>query len=74
MMNVTPVPILLVDDRRENLVALSALLDEIDGLELVHATSGAEALRLLLTREFGLVLMDVQIRKHAMSPLSSSLR
>ena len=55
------VAILLVDDRRENLQALAALLEQVDGLELVLANSGEEALRLLLKREFGLVLMDVQM-------------
>ncbi|MEY4548044.1 MAG: hypothetical protein RL685_4239, partial [Pseudomonadota bacterium] len=38
---------LLVDDAEENLVALEALLRR-DGLELLKAQSGAEALELLL--------------------------
>ncbi|MBA5690279.1 hybrid sensor histidine kinase/response regulator [Rugamonas apoptosis] len=57
-----PVPVLLVDDRRENLAALAALLADFDlGLELVCAESGNEALRLSLRHEFALVLMDVQM-------------
>ncbi|MRV76768.1 response regulator [Duganella sp. FT92W] len=56
-----PFPILLVDDNDANLLALSGLLDGVDNLEIVTVTSGEEALRQLLRREFGLVLMDVQM-------------
>ncbi|CAN7671992.1 response regulator [Pseudoduganella sp. LjRoot289] len=56
-----PVPVLLVDDNEDNLLALTALLDGIEGLDLVAVTSGEEALRQLLRRDFGLVLMDVQM-------------
>ncbi|MBI3731745.1 MAG: response regulator [Burkholderiales bacterium] len=55
------VPILLVDDRRENLVALAALLETRSDLDIVLANSGEEALRQLLIRDFGLVLLDVQM-------------
>ena len=54
------VPILLVDDRPENLTALEALLGDL-GLDLVKAHSGNEALRLSLKTEFALVLLDVQM-------------
>ena len=49
---VTPEPIkfLLVDDTAENLVALEPLLRR-DGLELLLARSGAEALELLLLHD-----------------------
>lgn len=59
----TPLPkvnILLVDDRPENLISLTAVLDS-PGYELVKANSGEEALRLLLNHEFALILMDVQM-------------
>ena len=57
-----PVPVLLVDDRRENLAALAALLDDFGlALDLVSAESGNEALRLTLRHEFALVLLDVQM-------------
>ncbi len=57
-----PVPVLLVDDRRENLAALAALLDDFGlELELVSAESGNEALRLSLRHEFALILLDVQM-------------
>src|SRR5919107_41300 len=52
--------ILLVDDQPENLVALSATLEPL-GHELVHAASGEEALKLLLKREFAVILLDVQM-------------
>jgi PAS domain S-box-containing protein len=60
---VCPLPkvnILLVDDRPENLISLMAVL-EAPGYELYKASSGEEALRLLLNREFALILMDVQM-------------
>jgi PAS domain S-box-containing protein len=55
-----PVSILLVDDRRENLVALEAVLEPL-GHRLVAASSGVEALRELLREEFALILLDVQM-------------
>ena len=54
------VSILLVDDRRENLVALEAVLEPL-GHRLVGASSGVEALRHLLRDEFALILLDVQM-------------
>jgi len=52
--------ILLVDDRRENLLALEAILEPL-GQELVRAESGVEALRRLLRDDFALILLDVQM-------------
>lgn len=51
---------LLVDDLEENLVALDALLRR-DGLELLRARSGRQALELLLVHDFALALLDVQM-------------
>lgn len=55
-----PIRILAVDDIRENLVALEAALDQ-PGVELVTASSGFEALELLLRHDFALALLDVQM-------------
>lgn len=50
----------MVDDHRENLIALEAIL-EAPGRQLVMATSGNEALQLALKNDFSLVLLDVQM-------------
>jgi two-component system, NtrC family, sensor kinase len=52
--------VLLVDDVDANLVALQALLDDLD-CDLVLARSGNAALRQLLKREFAVMLLDVQM-------------
>ena len=55
-----PVYFLLVDDLEENLLSLDALLRR-DGLVLLKARSGDEALELLLTHDVALALVDVQM-------------
>src|SRR5690349_22867075 len=55
-----PVEILIVDDRAENLLALEAILERL-GQKLVRAHSGDEALRLLLSHDFAMILLDVQM-------------
>jgi len=55
-----PVKFLLVDDMEENLLALEGLLRR-DSLELVKAHSGREALELLLSHDFALAILDVQM-------------
>ncbi len=52
--------VLLVDDRPEKLLAIEALLADMP-IELVRATSGREALRHLLQRDFALILLDVNM-------------
>ncbi|MBW4054260.1 MAG: response regulator [Proteobacteria bacterium] len=54
------IPVLLVDDRPENLLSLEGLLGN-QGYKLVKASSGNEALRLTLKHDFALVLLDVQM-------------
>jgi CheY-like chemotaxis protein len=50
-------PILLVDDDERNLLALSEILE--DTAEIVTASSGSDALRHLLKRDFAVILLDV---------------
>ncbi len=54
------ISILLVDDRADKLLALEAVLSEMP-LEIVRATSGRDALRCLLQREFAVILLDVNM-------------
>lgn len=50
--------ILLVDDQPARLLTYEAVLSGLD-VDCVRALSGREALKLLLTREFALILLDV---------------
>lgn len=52
--------ILIVDDHRENLIALEAILED-PRRNLVMASSGNEALQLAMKYDFALVLLDVQM-------------
>ena len=52
--------VLLVDDEPDNLVALQAVLEPL-GRELVTASSGEEALKLLLKDTFAVILLDVRM-------------
>lgn len=53
-------PVLLVDDDDDELFALQAALEPL-GLEIVTAGSGDEALRLILRRDFAIVIMDLSM-------------
>src|SRR5579871_3845413 len=55
-----PVHFLLVDDLEENLLSLGALLRR-EGLVLLKARSGREALELLLHHDVALALIDIQM-------------
>jgi len=54
------VNILMVDDRPENLIALEAILNA-PNYRLFSAYSGEEALRHVLTNDFAVILLDVQM-------------
>ncbi|MEZ4408692.1 MAG: response regulator [Polyangiales bacterium] len=54
------VDILVVDDSRNNLLAVEAMLADL-GQNLVFAQSGRDALRHLLEQDFALALLDVQM-------------
>jgi CheY-like chemotaxis protein len=53
--------ILLVDDRRENLIALDAILSSISDTLLVPVRSGEQALAELRTDDYAVVLLDVMM-------------
>lgn len=59
-LHLPPAKLLLVDDRRENLLALEAVLEPL-GAEMVLAKSGTEALRHVLADDFAVILLDVQM-------------
>src|SRR3982751_3197177 len=53
--------ILLVDDREDNLLSIETIL-EIKAYAFVKATSGRQALKVLLSEhDFALILMDVKM-------------
>jgi signal transduction histidine kinase len=52
--------ILLVDDDHRNLLALEAVLNDL-GCVLTKASTGRDALRLLLNSSFALIVLDVRI-------------
>lgn len=52
--------VLIVDDTPENLVAMEVVLEDVD-CDLQTATSGNDALALLLKNDYALVLLDVQM-------------
>src|SRR3982751_5629107 len=53
--------ILLVDDREDNLLSIETIL-EPDGYNFIKATSGRQALKILLTEfDFAMILMDVKM-------------
>ncbi len=64
---------LLVDDLESNLIALEAILGR-DGLTLLKARSGREALELLLVHEIALAFVDVQMPEMTGFELAEMMR
>lgn len=52
--------VLVVDDRAENLLVYQTILQEL-GQELITARSGEEALKQVLTHDFAVILLDVNM-------------
>jgi len=58
----TPVNILIVDDKQENIIALEALLErERDDIRIFSATSPNQALKLAWENNISIALIDVQM-------------
>lgn len=55
-----PAPVLLVDNNPAKLTALATVIADM-GLDISTATSGRETLRLLLQRDFAVILLDVKM-------------
>lgn len=72
-MTADTVKFLLVDDIPENLIALEALLRR-EGLELLKARNGAEALELLLVHDVALAVLDVQMPEMSGFELAELMR
>jgi two-component system, sensor histidine kinase and response regulator len=60
VLRLPPVNILLVDDKTENLLALESIL-EAPGYSLVRALSGQDALLALLSQDYAVIVLDVQM-------------
>ncbi len=55
-----PVGVLIVDDRKENLLVLEAVLEPL-GQRVVRAQSGQAALLAVADEKFAVILMDVRM-------------
>ncbi|OUS32532.1 hypothetical protein A9Q99_00205 [Gammaproteobacteria bacterium 45_16_T64] len=56
-----PCNVLVVDDLPANLLAMDAILGDLDNVNLVHAKNGVEALQCVLKQRFALMLLDVNM-------------
>lgn len=65
--------ILIVDDRKANLVALRNVLSDLD-VEIIEATSGNEALAATLDHSFSLAILDVKMPEMDGYELAEHLR
>jgi two-component system sensor histidine kinase/response regulator len=72
-LDTTPIKCLIVDDLEENLLALAALLQR-DGVQLLPARSGLEALELLLVHDVALAILDVQMPEMDGFELAETMR
>ena len=65
--------ILIVDDKKENLVALRQVLDGVD-VEIVEATTGNEALAATLSHDFAVAILDVMMPEMSGYEVAENLR
>jgi signal transduction histidine kinase len=61
MTNIQPINILIVDDNQNNLFTLHSLLQQYFQLQILEATSGAQALKILALTPIDLIILDVQM-------------
>ena len=60
-MDLQPSKILIVDDILHNRIALTKVLEPLNNVEVVEASSGNEALKKLLNNDFSVILLDVNM-------------
>lgn len=53
--------ILIVDDKIENIISLTALLEDIENINIVTSTDPNEALKICWKEDIDLALVDVQM-------------
>ncbi len=53
--------ILIVDDKAANRHAVCRILETLENIEFIHADSGEEALKLLLTHQVAVILLDINM-------------
>ena len=53
--------ILIIDDNLNNLYTLQCILEQVSGLEVVQASSGAEGIKVLAEHPVDLILVDIQM-------------
>ncbi len=53
--------ILIVDDKAVNRRAICRILETLENIEFIHADSGEEALKLLLTQQVAVILLDINM-------------
>lgn len=53
--------VLTIDDDLNNLYALECILEQLDGVEVIQASSGIEALKLIENLNIHLILVDIQM-------------
>ncbi|RKZ52120.1 MAG: hybrid sensor histidine kinase/response regulator [Candidatus Parabeggiatoa sp. nov. 3] len=56
------ISILIVDDNKNNLLTLHALIDEyLDNVQVIEANSGMEALNIIMKTKVDLIILDIQM-------------
>jgi len=60
-MDLQPSKILIVDDILHNRIALNKVLEPLNNVEVIEAASGNEALKTLLSNDFSVILLDVNM-------------